>query len=77
MPDSLREQTDDTVQAAFSAEYICRREFMNERIFNIMGRAGAASIAMGILVALVGVVVGILNVACGVLLLKNRKDVIF
>ncbi len=50
---------------------------MNERIFNIMGRAGAASIAMGILVALVGVVVGILNVACGVLLLKNRKDVIF
>lgn len=50
---------------------------MNEKIFKVMGLAGASSIAVGIVVVVVGVATGVVNIVAGCLLLKRRKNVTF
>lgn len=48
-----------------------------EKVYKTMQRAGAGSIAMGIIVMVVGLTVGILSIVCGSVLLKNKNDLVF
>lgn len=50
---------------------------MNEKIYKSMTGTGVASIVVGIVVATVGVVCGIISIAFGGRLLKKREHIIF
>ena len=50
---------------------------MNEKIYRTMGLSGAASIAIGIVVAFVGVAAGVVSIVSGCALLKRRKNITF
>ena len=50
---------------------------MNEKIYRTMGLSGAASIAIGIVVAAVGVAAGVVSIVSGCALLKRRKNITF
>ena len=50
---------------------------MNEKIYKVMGLAGASSIATGIVVVVVGIAAGVVSIVSGCLLLKRRKNVTF
>ncbi len=48
-----------------------------ERVYKTMTRAGAGSIAAGIVIATVGLTVGIVSIVTGTLLLKRRSEIEF
>ena len=50
---------------------------MNEKAYKSMSFAGAASIAIGIIVAVVGVATGIIAIVSGARLLKDKKGLTF
>lgn len=50
---------------------------MNERAYKTMSIAGAASIAVGIVVTVVGIAAGVIAVVCGARLLKDKKGLTF
>lgn len=50
---------------------------MNEKAYKTMGSSGAAGIAMGIVVMVVGVTVGVISIICGARLLKNKEGLMF
>ena len=47
-----------------------------ERIYNTMGNAGAAGIAVGIVTALIGLAAGIIMIVTGARLLMRKRDVL-
>lgn len=49
---------------------------MNEKVYKIMGGAGASNIAIGIIVMTTGIVTGILMMIQGARLLKSKKNVL-
>lgn len=50
---------------------------MNEKAYKTMGLTGAANIAIGIVVMVVGVAAGVVAVIGGAKLLKNREGLMF
>lgn len=48
-----------------------------EKIYKTMQRTGACSIAIGVVVLVTGLVVGILAIISGAILLKRKRDVVF
>ena len=50
---------------------------MNEKAFKTMGSAGAADIAVGLVVIALGIAAGVISVVNGVRLLRNRKGLTF
>lgn len=50
---------------------------MNEKIYKSMTFAGASNIAVGIIVATVGIATGILTIISGARLLKEKKKLTF
>lgn len=50
---------------------------MNEKAYKTMGLTGAANIAIGIVVMVVGVAAGVVAVIGGARLLKNREGLMF
>ena len=50
---------------------------MNEKAYKSMSFAGAASITIGIIVAVVGVATGIVAIISGARLLKDKKGLTF
>ena len=48
-----------------------------ERVYKTMGRAGAGSIAAGIIIATVDLTVGIVSIVTGALLLKRKSEIEF
>lgn len=50
---------------------------MNEKIYKTMGLSGAASIAVGIVVTVIGIATGVISIISGCALLKNRKNITF
>lgn len=50
---------------------------MNEKIFKTMGLSGAGTIAVGIVILVVGIAAGVVNIVSGCVLLKRRKNVTF
>ena len=50
---------------------------MNEKIYRTMGLSGAASIAIGIVVAVIGIASGVVSIVSGCALLKRRKNITF
>ncbi len=48
-----------------------------ERIYKTMRNAGAGVIAMGIVVATVGVAVGVISIITGAILLKRKSEIEF
>jgi len=50
---------------------------MNEKIYKTMGLSGAASIAVGIVVTVIGIAAGVVSIIGGCVLLKRRKNITF
>lgn len=50
---------------------------MGEKAYKTMGKCGAMSIAVGIIVLVTGIVTGILSIVTGAVLLKNKSDILF
>lgn len=50
---------------------------MNEKAYKAMSFAGAANIAVGIVIVTVGLATGIIAIVSGVRLLKNKKGLTF
>lgn len=50
---------------------------MNERAYKAMSIAGAANIAVGIIVAVVGITTGVIAIVCGARLIKEKKGLTF
>ena len=48
-----------------------------ERIYKTMRNTGAASIAVGIVIASVGMTTGIIGIISGALLLKRKSEITF
>ena len=48
-----------------------------EKVYKTMQRTGACSIAIGIIVLVTGLTVGIMSIVCGSLLLKRKNDITF
>lgn len=48
-----------------------------ERVYKTMRNAGAGSIAMGIVVATVGLTVGVISIVVGAILLKRKSEIEF
>lgn len=48
-----------------------------ERVYKIMGNTGAANIAIGIVIIVIGVAAGIISIVCGAKLVKGKKGLIF
>lgn len=48
-----------------------------ERVFKTMRTAGAGSIALGIVVLLTGLTVGVLSIVNGALLLRRKNELTF
>ena len=48
-----------------------------ERVYKTMRNSGAASIAVGIVIATVGLTAGIIAIISGALLLKRKSDITF
>ena len=48
-----------------------------ERIYKTMRNSGAASIAVGIIIATVGLTTGIIAIIYGALLLKRKSEITF
>ena len=53
------------------------KEKAMERVYKTMKNAGAFSIAMGIVAALIGIVVGVGSIVSGAFLLKRKSDITF
>ena len=48
-----------------------------ERVYKTMRNTGAGSIAIGVIVLVTGLVIGILSIVNGALLLKRKNDITF
>ena len=48
-----------------------------ERVYKTMRNSGASSIAVGIVIATVGLTAGIIAIISGALLLKRKSDITF
>ena len=50
---------------------------MNEKAYKAMGLVGAARIAVGIVVTVVGIAAGVISIISGAHLLKEKKGILF
>ena len=50
---------------------------MNEKAFKTMGMVGVSNIAIGIIIAVIGVAAGVLTIVSGARLLKDKKGLTF
>ena len=50
---------------------------MNEKAYKAMGLAGAAGIAVGIVVTVIGIAAGVISIISGARLLKEKKGILF
>lgn len=48
-----------------------------ERVYKTMRNTGAASIALGIVIAVVGLTAGVVSIVSGAMLLKRKSDIVF
>ena len=48
-----------------------------ERVYKQMKRAGGTSIALGVILIVSGITLGVLNIVVGGKLLKSRKGIVF
>ena len=56
---------------------LLKGEVYMERVYKTMRNTGAASIAVGIVVATVGLTTGIIAIISGALLLKRKSEITF
>ncbi|MBQ1802305.1 hypothetical protein [Lachnobacterium bovis] len=50
---------------------------MEEKLYKSLGRSGAASIAIGVIVLVCGLVCGIISIVNGGKILKKRSNIMF
>ena len=50
---------------------------MNEKAYKTMTLAGVSNIAVGIIIAVIGVAAGVLTIICGARLIKDKKGLTF
>jgi hypothetical protein len=50
---------------------------MNEKVYKVMERTGAGSLALGIIVLVTGIVTGVLMIVNGAKLLRRKSDLTF
>ena len=53
------------------------KSFMEERVYKVMGGAGAANIAIGVIIMVTGIVTGTLMLVAGAKLLNSRSKILF
>ncbi|MBP3234046.1 MAG: hypothetical protein J6M65_06465 [Eubacterium sp.] len=48
-----------------------------EKVYKLLKTVGGSNIAIGILLIIIGITLGILNIVSGAALIKNRKNILF
>ncbi len=48
-----------------------------EKVYKTMQRTGACSIAIGIIILVIGLTVGVMSIICGGILLRRKSDITF
>ena len=48
-----------------------------EKVYRVLKTAGGANIAIGVLLIIIGITLGVLNIISGASLLNNRKNILF
>ncbi len=48
-----------------------------EKVYKTMQRTGACSIAVGIVILVAGMAVGVCSIVCGAVLLRRKRDIVF
>ena len=48
-----------------------------EKVYKLMNNTGIASVAMGVVVIVVGITVGVLTIVGGIRLIINKKEITF
>lgn len=50
---------------------------MNEKAYKTMGRSGAESLALGIIIMVTGIICGVMSIINGAKLLHDKKEIMF
>ena len=66
----------NTLKAQAAAEPMKGSKNM-ERVYKTMRNTGAGCIAVGIIIAVTGLTVGVISIINGALLLKRKSDIVF
>ena len=74
--DTLKEAI-DAYYEQYGAKYKTGDQDMNEKAYKAMGLAGAAGIAVGIVVTVIGIAAGVISIISGARLLKEKKGILF
>lgn len=48
-----------------------------ERVYKTMKNIGGANIAVGVVILVMGLIIGVLNIVCGAKLLKDKANITF
>ena len=48
-----------------------------EKVYKLLKNVGGWNIAIGVLLIVVGIALGVINIVSGALLLRNRKNILF
>lgn len=48
-----------------------------EKVYKVLKNAGGANIAVGVVIIVVGIALGVINIISGASLLKNRRNILF
>lgn len=48
-----------------------------EKVYKVLKQVGGGSIAIGVLLIVAGITLGVLNIVNGAVLLKNRRNILF
>ena len=48
-----------------------------EKVYQILKNAGGANIAVGVLIIVFGITLGVINIISGASLLRNRRNILF
>ncbi len=48
-----------------------------EKVYKLLKAAGGSNIAVGVLIIVVGITLGVLNIISGASLLRNRRNILF
>ncbi len=48
-----------------------------EKVYKVLKNVGGGSIAIGVIIIIMGVTLGVLNIVNGAVLLRNRRNILF
>ena len=48
-----------------------------EKVYKVLKNVGGGSIAIGVIIIIMGVTLGVINIVNGAVLLRNRRNILF